>query len=91
MTVVAFRAAAPPPQRKVAIYCVQAYWRDRKGLAKGKFEQFAALEPAMRAAKAGSVRAAGVAVYVYRGYVGTDTWDEPVRVARFGATPCEKP
>jgi hypothetical protein len=87
MAVVPFPAAAEPSKRKVEIFCVQSYWRDRKGLAKGRFQQFAAQEPALRAAQAAAVRAAGVTVYVMRGYVGTDTWDRPVVVAKLGEVP----
>lgn len=89
MVVVAFRAAEMPVSKKVEIYCVQAYWRDRRGLAKGKFQQFAGHELAMRAARSASAKAAGVALYIMRGYPGTDTWDLPVVVARFGEVPEE--
>lgn len=89
MVVVAFRDVTrpAPTSRKVEVYCVQAYWRDRRGLAKGRFQQFSSREAAMRAAKAAAIRAPGVAVYVMRGYPGTDTWDQPVIVARFGELP----
>lgn len=89
MVVVAFREAAQaaPVSNKVEIFCVQAYWRDRRGLAKGRFQQFASREKALRAGKAASVKAAGVAVYVMRGYPGTDTWDGPVMIARLGELP----
>lgn len=87
MVVVALRPVEAPACRKVEIYCVQAFWRDRRGLAKGRFQQFAAQEPALRAAKAGAIKAAGVSVYVMRGYPGTDTWDPPVVIAKFGEVP----
>lgn len=87
MTVVALRAVRPPVSRKVEIFCVQAYWRDRRGLAKGKFQQFASRELALRAGRAAAVKAAGVLVYVMRGYPGTDTWDAPVAIARHGEVP----
>lgn len=87
MAVVQIAPYRDPVRRQVTVYCVQAYWRDRRGLAKGKFQQFASVEVAMRAARTASARAAGVLVYVMRGYPGTDTWDEPAAVARFGDVP----
>ena len=41
----------------------------------------------MRAGQKAAVKAAGVLVYVMRGYVGTDTWDRPATLAKFGETP----
>lgn len=87
MTVVALRAAAEPVSRQVSVYCVQAYWRDRSGLAKGKFQQFGLMELALRAGKAASVKSAGVLVYRMRGYVGTDVWSGPVVLATYGDVP----
>ena len=87
MNVVAFKAAAEPLSRQVAVYCVQAYWRDRQGLARGKFQQFGSMEAALRAGRVASAKAAGVSVYVVRGYVGTDVWSEPRVIATHGQVP----
>lgn len=87
MNVVALRAVRDPLQRQVRVFCVQAYWRDRAGLAKGKFQQFSSQEAALRAGKVASAKAAGVLVYAMQGYVGTDVWSEPHVIARHGETP----
>lgn len=90
MTVVAFRAAAPEPtSRQVSVYCVQTYWRDRRGLAKGRFEQFGSMELALKAGKAASIKAAGVSVYLIKGYAGSEVWSDPRVIASYGSVPSD--
>jgi len=72
---------------EVTVYCVQAYWRDREKLARGRFRQFAKEEAAIGAGKAAAIRNAGVVVFSVSGHPEADYWEEPVVIATFGDVP----
>ena len=76
-----------PRSRLVTIYCVQAYWRDREKLAKGRFQQFGTEAAARGAGKAAALRNAGVVVFSVRGSPEADYWEEPMVLAIHGEKP----
>ena len=87
MSVVALaevRAVYSPPTRRLTVYCVQVYWRDRVKLARGKLLQFGSAGEALEAGRTASVKAAGVAVFRLRGFVSADYMgDQEIDPERF--------
>lgn len=82
--VLAFGREEEPSSPLVTVFCVQAFWRDRAKLAKGRFEQFPSMESALRAGKAAALRAPAVVVYRVRGNAEAGFWEEPVVLAALG-------
>ena len=82
--VLAFRPVEETSSPLVTIFCVQAYWRDRLKLAKGRWEQFTSMEAALRAGKAALGRAPAVVVYRVRGNPEADYWEAPIVLAALG-------
>ncbi len=82
--VVAFRPVEALSPHLVTVFCVQAYWRDRAKLARGRWREFVSMEAALRAGRAEAGRAPAVVVYRMRGNPQVDYWEEPIILATHG-------
>ncbi len=71
----------------VTVYCVLSFWRDRHKLAAGRFQQFARLEPALKAGRAQAHRSPGVVVFSVSGCAELDSWSAPHVLAVHGEIP----
>ena len=89
MPVVALRDLhrTEPATKLTTVFCVQAYWRDRTKLVRGKFQQFGSMEAALRAGKAAADRAPRVEVFRWRGIAESDYCAERTVLATYGEVP----
>jgi len=71
----------------VTVYCVLSFWRDRHKLAAGKVQQFATLEPALKAARVQARRSPSVVVFSISGCAELDSWSAPHVLAVHGEVP----
>ena len=78
---------AEPATKLTTVFCVQAYWRDRAKLVRGKFQQFSSMESALRAGKTAGTRAPRVEVFRWRGIAESDYCAERTVLAIFGEKP----